>query len=107
MANARVFRGAFAVAVAIAGPACAAEPIRPAAEAMRPCPKSGAGFVRIPGSDTCIRLSGRVAAGVDAGSARKVVPVSPPNVARLAIDTRTETEYGPVRAFVRTGAGHR
>lgn len=111
MARSRVFAGGFAVSVAIAGPAFgpagAAETVRPASEAMRPCPKSGAGFVHVPGSDTCIRLSGRVAAGIDAGSARKVVRANPPDVARLAIDTRTDTDYGPVRAFVRIGSGHR
>ncbi|WP_246733225.1 porin [Methylobacterium sp. BTF04] len=85
----------------------AAEPVRPAQEAMRPCPKHGAGFVRIPGSATCIRLSGRVAAGIDLRGAHKAPSPIPPNLARLAIDTRTETDYGPVRTFVRTGSAHR
>lgn len=90
-----------------AGGARAAEPVRPAGEATRPCPKSGKGFVHIPGSTTCIRLSGRVAAGVDMGSARRAAPANPPNLARLSIDTRSDTEYGPVRTFVRMGTGHR
>lgn len=91
----------------IVGNAGAAEPVRPTREAMRPCPKSGAGFVQIPGSATCIRLSGRVAAGVDIGTTRRAPSTVPPNVARLAIDTRTDSEYGPVRTFVRMGSGHR
>lgn len=84
----------------------AAEPPRPASETLRPCPKHGAGFVRLPGSSTCLRLSGRVGAGIDLRSAHRAPPTIPPNVARLAIDTRTDTDYGPVRTFVRIGAGH-
>lgn len=107
MAGSRDFIGGFVLAVALTGTAGAAEPVRPAPEAARPCPRSGAGFVRIPGSDTCIHLSGRVAAGLDAGSARRAVRPTPPDVARLAIDTRTDTEYGPVRTYVRVGSGRR
>ncbi len=30
------------------------------AEAARPCPESGEGFVRLAGSDTCVKLGGSV-----------------------------------------------
>lgn len=35
---------------------------------MKPCPEYGAGFYRIAGSDTCVRLGGNV--GVDVGTLR-------------------------------------
>lgn len=30
------------------------------AEAAKPCPEMGEGFVRLPGSDTCVKLGGSV-----------------------------------------------
>lgn len=71
------------------------------------CP-SGAGFVAVPGTDTCLRLSGRVAAGGTVGRRGSVEPHAVPGAeGRLSIDARTTTEAGPVRAFVRMGAGQR
>jgi hypothetical protein len=70
-------------------------------EKLLPCPKQGAGFVRVPGSPTCIRLSGRAAGGIDVGS-HGAAPVT---AGQLSIDTRSESEFGPVRAFVRMGHG--
>jgi hypothetical protein len=66
----------------------AAERLRPQVqgEKLLPCPKQGAGFVRVPGSPTS-----NGAAPVTAG--------------QLSIDTRSESEFGPVRAFVRMGHG--
>lgn len=94
----------FLVGLAISGPAAARERAVPAAESIRPCPSQGPGFVRLSGSATCIRLSGRVTAGVDAGiggrdAARRI------GDGRLAIDTRVQSDYGAVRTFVRIGAG--
>ncbi len=34
------------------------------------CPEFGAGFVRMPGSETCIRFSGSVGVGVGGSSSR-------------------------------------
>ena len=83
---------------ALAGAGERAEP-----ERMRPCPRYGAGFVESPGSGTCLRLSGRVAADLASRSRHeRPAPIVAP-AGRLSIDTRTETEYGPVRTFVRTG----
>ncbi|MEH3116820.1 MAG: porin [Methylorubrum populi] len=78
-------------------------PPSPSETAMEPCPSQGAGFVRIPGTATCLRLSGRVAAGVDVGAGRATAPVQ----GRISVDTRSESDVGPVRSFVRIDAGRR
>lgn len=70
-------------------------------EALLPCPGQGPGFMQLPGSGTCIRVSGRVAAGVDIGPQR----TAPVAAGQLSIDSRTESDYGPVRTFVRLGHG--
>ncbi|BAU91940.1 hypothetical protein MPPM_3335 [Methylorubrum populi] len=73
----------------------------PSEAATESCPSQGAGFIRIPGTTTCIRLSGRVRAGIDAGSSGTAAPVQ----SRIAVDTRSESALGPVRSFVRIDAG--
>ncbi|CAO4174617.1 porin [Methylorubrum extorquens] len=75
----------------------------PSEAPMEPCPSQGAGFFRIPGTSSCIRLSGRVTAGADVGPRRHTVPVQ----GRIAVDTRTDSALGPVRSFVRIEAGQR
>ncbi|KQQ29456.1 hypothetical protein ASF53_19255 [Methylobacterium sp. Leaf123] len=70
---------------------------------MEPCPSQGAGFFRIPGTATCIRLSGRVRADAEIGSRRTDIPVQ----GRIAVDTRSDSALGPVRSFVRIDAGQR
>lgn len=76
----------------------------PSEGVLQPCPEFGTGFGKIPGTSTCIRLSGRVAAGADVGKGpRPTAPIS----GRVSVDTRTETGYGPLRSFVRIGAGRR
>ncbi len=83
-------------------PAVASErPPLPSEAPMEPCPSQGAGFVRIPGTTTCLRLSGRAAAGVDVGAGRTTAPVR----GRVSVDTRSETSLGPARSFVRIDAG--
>lgn len=48
-------------AVVSAGPALGRSlPRREPAEAARPCPELGEGFVRLPGSETCVKLGGSV-----------------------------------------------
>ncbi|KAB1074087.1 hypothetical protein F6X51_09025 [Methylobacterium planeticum] len=87
-------------------PAAAREPIKaPTTEALRPCPAYGSGFVRLPGSRSCIRLSGRVGAGMDLQSGNRGAAAAPAAAGRFAIDTRSESEFGPVRTFVRIGNG--
>lgn len=68
---------------------------------MEACPSQGAGFIRIPGTTTCIRLSGRVRTGADIGTRR----TAPSLQGRIAVDTRSESALGPVRSFVRIDAG--
>jgi hypothetical protein len=77
-------------------------------ERVAGCP-SGPGFVAVPGSDTCLRLSGRVAAGAAAANRRgPAEPGAEPRLGgHLSVDARTATEAGPVRAFVRLDAGQR
>lgn len=93
--------GLSAVAVAQA----ADLPVRKAApvEYVRVCSAYGAGFFYIPGTDTCLRVGGRVRAeyeyhshraiGSDQGGFR--------GLGRLNLDARTQTPYGTLRAFVR------
>ena len=75
----------------------------PSEAPMEPCPSQGAGFFRIPGTASCIRLSGRVTAGADVGPRHRAVPVQ----GRIAVDTRSDSALGPVRSFVRIEAGQR
>ncbi|MCJ2071506.1 porin [Methylobacterium sp. J-030] len=71
-----------------------------------PCPTKGPGFVRLPGSDSCIRISARVAAGLDLRAGR--APAAAPLVAgHLAIDNRADTDLGEVRTYLRFGNGRR
>jgi Porin subfamily len=76
---------------------------KPNAQALQPCPEHGPGFVRTPGGGACVRVGGRVRVEAQAGTRRI------PNDAvtglraggRLDLDARAQTDYGPVRAFVR------
>ncbi|UMY17968.1 porin [Methylobacterium organophilum] len=77
----------------------------PSETPMEACPEYGAGFGRIPGTSTCLRLSGRLAAdaalGHTSGSAAR------PLQGRVSVDARSSSDYGPVRSFVRIGGGIR
>ncbi|WP_331313019.1 hypothetical protein [Methylobacterium mesophilicum] len=57
---------ALAAILSCAGPAAALD-LRdlPVIPGPVPCPSKGQGFVRLPGSDSCVRVSGRVVAGAD------------------------------------------
>jgi hypothetical protein len=82
----------------------------PIAKAPESCPREGPGFARLVPGGPCVRISGRVRAEAGTpvpaptldGAARGVVSGS----GQVAIDTRTETEYGPARAYIRLGTGH-
>ncbi|MCE4222158.1 porin [Methylobacterium sp. C25] len=96
-------------AVTALGAAHAADlPVKKAApiEYVRVCGAYGAGFFYIPGTDTCIRVSGR--ARFEAGT----IPNPDRSrgsgdesqfrgLLRIAVDARTQTDYGTLRAFVR------
>ncbi|MFD1302810.1 porin [Methylobacterium marchantiae] len=88
--------------------ASALEPVRPEPQqAAKPCPRHGAGFIRIPGSETCIRVGGRARTGLDLRSGEDGSAARPVAGGRLSVDTRTESDYGPVRTYVRIDAGRR
>lgn len=72
-----------------------------------PCPSKGPGFVRLPGSGGCIRISGRVTAGADLGAGHGVAAAAPAVAGRLAIDNRADTDLGEVRTYLRIGTGRR
>lgn len=95
---------------AVAGAQAADLPVKKAVpiEYVRVCSAYGAGFFYIPGTDTCIRLSGR--ARLDIGyqptSARSSNGSQGDTtgyigLARINVDARTQTAYGTLRAFVR------
>jgi hypothetical protein len=118
---------AFVVATGAASaadlPSAKAAPV----EYVRICSVHGAGFFYIPGSDTCIKFSGRVRAefgyfqpkgfyvpALDLEAVSPDVPFSPGFVygrdvdatgyqanGRLNVDVRTSTEWGLLRAFFR------
>jgi hypothetical protein len=39
-------------------------PLRPARAAVNPCAEYGAGFVRVEGSSTCVKIGGSISVGV-------------------------------------------
>ncbi len=76
------------------------------APTMEACPGKP-GFVRMPGAQSCTRLSGRVAAGLDARVNRDGPATAPMVAGRIAIDNRADTDLGEVRTYVRIGNGRR
>ncbi|MCJ2092407.1 porin [Methylobacterium sp. J-072] len=106
-----------AAAFAAIGAAHAADlPVKKAVpiEYVRVCSAYGAGFFYIPGTDTCLRLSGRARfeggymtsysrqAGTNGGDTSGYQ-----GRMRINLDARTQTAYGTLRAFVRLDAGAR
>ena len=94
-------------------------PVKKAApiEYVRVCSAFGAGFFYIPGTDTCLRLSGRARFeyGYQASYSRAAgtTGTGPGDysgyrgLARINLDARTQTAYGTLRAFVRLEAASR
>ncbi|MDB5589635.1 porin [Enterovirga sp.] len=100
-------RRAALLLILVASPACAWAADRAPADAARSCPRYGPGFVEVPGTSTCIRISGRVATDYTA-SARRVSRDDVPGFrtrGQVSVDSRTDTAYGPVRGYVRMRAG--
>ena len=97
--------GSAAGLCAAAGAQAADLPMRKAApvEYVRVCTAYGAGFFYIPGTDTCLRVGGRVRAEYQFINQR--VRTSDMSgylgLGRLNLDARTQTPYGTLRAFVR------
>jgi hypothetical protein len=102
--------GSAAGLTVVAGAQAADLPIKKAApvEYVRVCSAYGAGFFFIPGTDTCLRVSGR--ARFEAGYTQSYTRGNANNggdlmgyqgLGRLNLDARTQTAYGTLRAFVR------
>ena len=79
-------------------------------EVARTCPHYGPGYVEVPGSRTCVRISGRVVTDYTVGA--KNAPerrVDLPNGfgtgARVRVESRTETDIGPLHLIYRMDAG--
>jgi hypothetical protein len=97
--------GSAAGLVAVAGAQAADLPTKKAApvEYVRICAVHGPGFFYIPGSDTCIRISGR-ARWEYVGSQvfnKSTDPSSFYALGRIALDARTQTDWGLLRAYMR------
>jgi|SRR4051812_8333975 hypothetical protein len=73
--------------------------------AARECPQYGPGFVQVPGTATCVRIGGRVASEYGTSTRRNARGSGFGTSGRVAVDTRTDTAYGPLRTYVRVRAG--
>ncbi|MDH2309837.1 porin [Methylobacterium brachiatum] len=105
-----------AAALAAAGSAHAADlPVKKAAPIayVRVCSAFGAGFFYIPGTDTCLRISGRARfeGAYQTSSSRQPGAAGDTSgyrgLARFNLDARTQTAYGTLRAFARLDAASR
>ncbi|MCJ2123607.1 porin [Methylobacterium sp. J-077] len=105
-----------AAAFAAIGAAHAADlPVKKAVpiEYVRVCSAYGAGFFYIPGTDTCIRISGRARGEVgfqtnESRAQNQTGDVSLfRSLLRINMDARTQTDYGTLRAFIRLEAASR
>ena len=111
----RILLGSAATFVA-AGAAQAADlPVKKAApiEYVRVCTAYGAGFFYIPGTDTCLRISGRARfeGGYQTTYSRQAGNGGDTSgyrgQLRFNLDARTQTAYGTLRAFARLDAASR
>ena len=97
--------GSAAGLAAVAGAQAADLPVAKAApvEYVRVCSTYGAGFFYIPGTETCLRVGGRVRADYLYGEPldRAEDAIGFRARGRLNIDARTATAYGLLRAYIR------
>jgi hypothetical protein len=100
-----LFLGSVAGLAAVAGAQAADLPAKKAAavEYVRVCSTYGAGFFYIPGTETCLRVGGRVRAEFQylEPTDREDDAIGFRARGRLNIDARTATAYGLLRTFVR------
>ena len=103
--------GSAAGLAAVAGAQAADLPSKKAApvEYVRVCSAHGAGFFYIPGSDTCIKIGGRVRFEYNYSPAfnRQSSPMGMRALGRFELDARTSTEYGLLRAYTRVNFARR
>ncbi|MBS7804346.1 porin [Rhizobiales bacterium TNE-4] len=78
-------------------------------EYVRVCSAHGAGFFYIPGSDTCIKIGGRVRFeyGFSPAFNRTSNVFGMRALGRFELDARTSTEYGLLRAYTRVNFARR
>ncbi|HEY8564353.1 MAG TPA: porin [Beijerinckiaceae bacterium] len=111
-----ILAAAFAALAAL--PAAAKEPVngrslkglKPVqADAARPCPEYGPGFVRVPGSLSCVRVGGRVRVDTSVSSRRSFLEdrSSTRVGGSLIVESRSQSEFGPVRTYVRVNGARR
>jgi len=97
--------GSVAGLAAVAGAQAADLPVAKAApvEYVRVCSTYGAGFFYIPGTETCLRIGGRVRADYLYGEPldRSDDAIGFRARGRIQADARTATAYGLLRTFVR------
>ena len=103
--------GSAAGLTAVAGAQAADLPVKkaaPAVEYVRVCTAYGAGFFFIPGTDTCLRLSGRargeyqyVSTRAFSGALANGDNTGYRGTGRINLDARTATDLGTVRTFIR------
>ncbi|MBB3019548.1 hypothetical protein FHR70_002613 [Microvirga lupini] len=100
-----LFLGTVAGFAAVAGAQAADLPVAKAAavEYVRVCSTHGAGFFYIPGTETCLRVGGRVRAEYSylEPTTRASNSIGFLARGRVQLDARTATAYGLLRAFVR------
>ncbi|WP_210035930.1 porin [Methylobacterium sp. PvR107] len=105
-----------AATLAVMGAAHAADlPVKKAVpiEYVRVCTAYGAGFFYIPGTDTCLRISGRARfeGGYQTSYSRQAANGGDTSgyrgQLRINLDARTQTAYGTLRAFARLDAASR
>ena len=97
--------GSAAGLAAVAGAQAADLPMRKAApvEYVRVCSAHGVGFFYIPGTETCLRVSGFARFEYNVASTRRWAQDNTGfrSIGRLNLDARTQTAYGTLRSFVR------
>ncbi|NBJ13933.1 porin [Microvirga arsenatis] len=100
-----LFLGSVAGLAAVAGAQAADLPVKKAAavEYVRVCSTYGAGFFYIPGTETCLRVGGRVRADYVYGEPfdRSQDAIGFRARGRVQLDARTQTAYGLLRSVVR------
>jgi hypothetical protein len=105
-----LFLGSVAGLAAAAGAQAADLPAKKAAavEYVRVCSTYGAGFFYIPGTETCLRVGGRVRAeyAYIEPNDREDNSIGFRARGRIQLDARTATAYGLLRSFVRFDVTH-
>jgi hypothetical protein len=100
-----LFLGSVAGLAAVAGAQAADLPVKKAAavEYVRVCSTYGAGFFYIPGTETCLRVGGRVRAEYQylEPQFREDASIGFRARGRVALDARTATAYGLLRTYIR------